>query len=251
MISIKTNDEFDAMRDAGRIVAMVHAWMRENVQPGVLTSDIDAAAEKIIRDEGATPEFKGYHGFPASICASVNEEVVHGIPGSRVLADGDIIGVDVGARIHGFVGDAALTLAVGAVTDEAQRLLDTTRECLDLAIGVCGPGVRLSAIGAAVQKHAEARGYTLVREYAGHGIGRRMHEEPSVPNYVDPLLRHRDHVLKPGMAICIEPMVNVGGPEVRVLDDGWTVVTRDGTLSAHFEHTIAIRDTGAEVMTVL
>lgn len=251
MISIKSDSEFEAMREAGRIVAKVHAWLRENVRPGITTGELDAGAETIIRENGGTPEFKGYHGFPASICASVNEEVVHGIPGSRRLVEGDIIGVDVGARIHGFVGDAAISLPVGTVAVEAQRLLDTTRECLELAVAVCGPGVRLSAIGAAVQNHAEARGYTLVREYAGHGIGRRMHEEPSVPNYVDPALRHRDVVLRPGMAICIEPMVNAGGPEVRVLDDGWTVVTRDGRLSAHFEHTIAIKSSGAEVMTVL
>lgn len=251
MITVKTDDEFALMREAGRIVAEVHAWMRENVAPGVTTAEIDAEAEKIIRSHGATPEFKGYHGFPASICASVNHEVVHGIPGSQTLREGDIIGIDVGARIHGFVGDAALSLAVGKVSRKAQHLLDTTRECLDLAIAVVGPGVRVSAIGAAVQRHAESRGYTLVREYAGHGIGRQMHEEPSIPNYVDSSARHRDPVLRPGMAICIEPMVNIGGPEVRVLDDGWTVVTRDGSLSAHFEHTIAIRDTGAEVMTVL
>ena len=209
------------MRRAGASSALVHAWMRENVRPGITTGDIDRAAEAIIRDNGATPEFKGYHGFPASICSSVNEEVVHGIPGDRRLNEGDIVGLDVGARIDGFVGDAALSLPVGEVDAEARRLLDTTRECLELAVAVCGPGVRLSAIGAAVQRHAEKRGYSLVREYAGHGIGRRMHEEPSVPNYVDPAMRHRDVVLRPGMAICIEPMVNVGDREVRVLDDGW------------------------------
>lgn len=251
MISIKTDDEFRAMREAGRIVALVLAWAREGVKAGMTTLDIDAEAERIIRAGGATPEFKGYRGFPASICASINEEVVHGIPGKRKLKTGDVIGIDVGARWGGFVGDAAITLPIGKVTKEAERLIETCRECLDLAIAATGPGVRLSAIGAAVQAHAEARGYTLVREYAGHGIGRHMHEEPSVPNYVDPRSRHRDHVLRPGMAICIEPMVNQGGPEVRVLDDDWTVVTRDGSLSAHFEHTVAIKATGAEVMTVL
>ncbi len=251
MISIKSDDEFDTMREAGRIVAKVHAFMRENVRPGVTTGELDAGAESIIRENGATPEFKGYHGFPASICASVNEEVVHGIPGSRTLLSGDIIGVDVGARIDGFVGDAAICLPVGDVSKPTQRLLDTTQECLDLAVAVCGPGTRLSAIGAAVQQHAESRGYTLVREYAGHGIGRQMHEDPSVPNYVEPSMRHKDVVLRPGMAICIEPMVNAGAREVRVLDDGWTVVTSDGRLSAHFEHTIAIKSSGAEVMTVL
>jgi methionyl aminopeptidase len=250
VISIKTDDEFRAMREAGRIVAEVLAWARENVAAGMTTGDLDAEAERIIRSRGATPEFKGYRGFPASICASVNDEVVHGIPGRRRLKAGDVIGIDVGARWGGFVGDAAITVPVGRVTPEAQRLIDTCRECLDLAIAASGPGVRLSAIGAAVQTHAESRGYTLVREYAGHGIGRHMHEEPSVPNYVDSRAKHRDHVLRPGMAICIEPMVNAGGPEVRVLDDDWTVVTRDGSLSAHFEHTLAIKSSGAEVMTV-
>jgi methionyl aminopeptidase len=251
LISIKTDDEFRAMREAGRIVAEVLAWARENVRAGMTTADVDAEAERIIRARGATPEFKGYRGFPASICASVNEEVVHGIPGRRKLKSGDVVGIDVGARWGGFVGDAAITLGIGNVSTEAERLIETCRECLELAIGATGPGARLSAIGAAVQMHAESRGYTLVREYAGHGIGRHMHEEPSVPNYVDARSRHRDHVLRPGMAICIEPMVNQGGAEVRVLDDDWTVVTRDGSLSAHFEHTVAIRATGAEVMTVL
>lgn len=239
------------MREAGRIVAEVLAWARENVRAGMTTLDVDTEAERIIRAGGATPEFKGYRGFPASICASVNEEVVHGIPGKRKLKSGDVVGIDVGARWGGFVGDAAITVPIGKVGKEAERLIETCRECLELAIGATGPGVRLSAIGAAVQTHAESRGYTLVREYAGHGIGRHMHEEPSVPNYVDARSRHRDHVLRPGMAICIEPMVNQGGAEVRVLDDDWTVVTRDGSLSAHFEHTVAIRATGAEVMTVL
>lgn len=250
MISIKTDEEFRAMREAGRIVGEVLAWARANVRAGMTTGEIDAEAERLIRARGATPEFKGYRGFPASICASVNDEVVHGIPGKRRLKAGDVIGIDVGARWGGFVGDAAITLPIGDVSEEAQRLIDTCRECLDLAIAAAGPGVRLSAIGAAVQSHAEARGYSLVREYAGHGIGRHMHEEPSVPNYVDPRAKHRDHVLRPGMAICIEPMVNAGGHEVRVLDDDWTVVTRDGRLSAHFEHTLAIRSSGAEVLTV-
>jgi methionyl aminopeptidase len=251
VISIKTDEEFRAMREAGRIVAEVLAWARESVKPGMTTADVDAEAERIIRSHGATPEFKGYRGFPASICASVNDEVVHGIPGKRKLRSGDMVGVDVGARWGGFVGDAAITLPIGKVSKEAERLIETCRECLELAIAATGPGVRLSAIGAAVQGHAEKRGYSLVREYAGHGIGRHMHEEPSVPNYVDSRSRHRDHVLRPGMAICIEPMVNIGGPEVKVLDDDWTVVTRDGSLSAHFEHTVAIRSSGAEVMTVL
>jgi methionyl aminopeptidase len=185
------------------------------------------------------------------VCVSVNDEVVHGIPGSRLLGEGDLVGIDVGARLDGFVGDAAVSLPVGRVSPAAQRLLDTCRECLDLAIEVAGPGVRISAIGAVVQRHAESRGFSLVREYTGHGIGRAMHEEPSIPNYVDWTTRRRDRVLESGMAICIEPMVNEGRREVHVRDDGWTVATRDGRLSAHFEHTIAIRESGTEVMTTL
>jgi methionyl aminopeptidase len=251
VISLKSELEFQAMRRAGRIVAEVLDWARTNVRAGMTLAEVDAEAERIIRSRGGTPEFKGYRGFPASTCLSVNEAVVHGIPSRRRLVDGDILGFDVGARIDGFVGDAAITIPVGRVTPEAQRLVDTCRECLEKAVAVCGPGVRLSQIGEAVQAHAEARGYTLVREYAGHGIGRKMHEEPSVPNYVDEGVRRHDLALKPGMAICIEPMLNQGRPDVKVLDDGWTVVTRDGRLSAHFEHTVAIRESGAEVLTVL
>lgn len=251
MISIKNEQEFAAMRRAGRIVAEVLAWAGSGIRPGMTLAEIDAECDRIIRSRGGTPEFKGYRGYPASTCLSVNEQVVHGIPTRRKLVEGDIVGIDVGARIDGYVGDAAVTVPVGRVSKEAQRLIDTCRECLDRAVAVCGPGARLTKIGEAVQSHAESRGYSLVREYAGHGIGRKMHEEPSVPNYVDADVRRHDLALKPGMAICIEPMVNQGGPEVRTLEDGWTVVTRDGKLSAHFEHTVAIRDTGAEVLTVL
>jgi methionyl aminopeptidase len=251
VISIKNEQEFAAMRRAGRIVAEVLAWAGSGIRPGMTLAEIDAECDRIIRSRGGTPEFKGYRGYPASTCLSVNEQVVHGIPTRRKLVEGDIVGIDVGARIDGYVGDAAVTVPVGRVSKEAQRLIDTCRECLDRAVAVCGPGARLTKIGEAVQSHAESRGYSLVREYAGHGIGRKMHEEPSVPNYVDADVRRHDLALKPGMAICIEPMVNQGGPEVRTLEDGWTVVTRDGKLSAHFEHTVAIRDTGAEVLTVL
>lgn len=251
MITRKTDEEFLAMRRAGRVVAEVLAWASDSVRPGMTTAEVDAEAERIIRARGATPEFKGYHGYPASICISVNDEVVHGIPGPRLLNEGDVVGIDVGARLDGFVGDAAVSLPVGRISSTAQRLLDTCRECLDLAIEVSGPGVRISAIGAVVQRHAESRGFSLVREYTGHGIGRAMHEEPSIPNYVDWTTRRRDRVLEPGMAICIEPMVNEGRREVHVREDGWTVATKDGRLSAHFEHTIAIRDSGTEVMTTL
>lgn len=251
MISIKNEQEFAAMRRAGRIVAEVLDWAKREIKPGMTTAEIDREAERIIRAAGGTPEFKGYRGFPASTCLSVNEQVVHGIPGKYRLKSGDIIGVDVGARIDGFVGDAAVTVPVGTVTPAAQLLIDTCRESLERAVAAVKPGGRLTDIGRAVQSHAESKGFSLVREYAGHGIGRKMHEEPSVPNYVDSDTRRADHTLKAGMAICIEPMLNAGSADVRVLDDGWTVVTRDGKLSAHFEHTVAIRATGAEVLTVL
>lgn len=251
MISIKSDAEFAAMRRAGRVVAEVLDWARTAVKPGVTTGELDLEVERIIRSRGALPEFKGYRGFPASSCLSVNDQVVHGIPGKYRLKEGDILGFDVGARLDGFVGDAALTLPVGKVSREAQRLMDTCRECLDRAVAACRPGARLTDIGRAVQTLADERGYGIVREYAGHGIGKKMHEEPSVPNYVDAETRRHDRTLKPGMAICIEPMLNIGGPEVKTLGDGWTVVTRDGTLSAHFEHTVAIRESGAEVLSVL
>jgi methionyl aminopeptidase len=251
MITYKSAREIAAMREAGRIVAEVLAWARENVRAGMTTDEIDRAAGKIIGKAGATPPFLGYHGFPRTICTSVNEEVVHGIPGPRRLADGDIIGVDVGATWKSYMGDAAVTVPVGRVAPEVARLVETTRECLEAAIRVVGPGVRVSAVSAAVQGLAEKRGYGVVRDYAGHGIGTRLHEEPQVPNYVDAATRLHDVVLKPGMVICIEPMLNAGGPEVEVLDDGWTVVTRDRSLSAHFEHTIAVTGDGSEVLTVL
>ena len=202
MISMKNDAEFAAMRRAGRIVAEVLDWAKREVKVGMTTAEIDREAERIIRAAGATPEFKGYRGFPASTCLSVNEQVVHGIPGKYRLKSGDIIGIDVGARIDGFVGDAAVTIGVGTVTPQAQLLMDTCRESLERAIAEVRPGGRLSAIGRAVQTHAESRGFSLVREYAGHGIGRKMHEEPSVPNYVDADTRRHDLVLKAGMAIC-------------------------------------------------
>lgn len=250
MISYKTPREIALMREAGRIVAEVHAWAAETVRPGMTTGEIDRGARSIIEGRGASCTFLGYHGFPKTICTSVNEEVVHGIPGPRVLQDGDIVGIDVGATWKSYVGDAAITVAVGRVSPEVQRLLDSTRECLDAAIRVMGPGVRISAIGAAVQTLAESRGYSVVREYAGHGIGTRLHEEPQVPNYVDTSTRLHDVVLRPGMVICVEPMLNLGRAEVDVLDDGWTVVTRDRRPSAHFEHTIAVKEDGVEVLSV-
>ncbi|HEU4395683.1 MAG TPA: type I methionyl aminopeptidase [Planctomycetota bacterium] len=250
MISYKTPREISLMREAGRIVAEVHAWARGSVRPGMTTEDLDRGARKIIEGRGAACTFLGYHGFPKTICVSVNEEVVHGIPGARRLEEGDIVGVDVGATWKNYVGDGAITLAVGRIDDERRRLVETTRECLDAAIRVMGPGVRVSAVSAAVQVLAESRGYSVVRDYAGHGIGTRLHEDPQVPNYVDDATPMHDTVLRPGMVICVEPMLNLGGAEVEVLDDGWTVVTRDRRPSAHFEHTIAVTDGGTEVLTV-
>jgi methionyl aminopeptidase len=249
MIVLKSPRELELLREAGRVARLALDAARAMTRPGVTTGEIDAEVERVIRANGATPEFKGYHGFPASSCISVNDEVVHGIPGMRKLKDGDIAGIDVGARIRGFVGDNAATVAVGRVTPEARRLIDTTRECLEQAIAQCVPGKRLSDIGRAVQTLAESRGYTLVREYAGHGIGTRMHEDPQVPNYVDDATLRRDLVLKEGLCIAIEPMLNMGAAEVRVLDDDWTVVTQDGSLSAHWEDAVAVTKDGPVVLT--
>jgi len=251
VISYKTPREIAVMREAGRIVAEVHAWATENVRPGLTTEELDRGARAIIEKRGAGCTFLGYHGFPKTICTSVNEEVVHGIPGKRRLEEGDIVGVDVGATYKSYVGDAAITLPVGRIPADRRRLVDTTRECLDAAIRVMGPGVRISAVSAAVQGLAESRGYGVVREYAGHGIGTRMHEEPQVPNYVDGGTRMHDVVLRPGMVICVEPMLNMGCAEVDVLDDGWTVVTRDRRPSAHFEHTIAVTEDGVQVLSLV
>ena len=249
MIVLKSPREIELLREAGRVARLALDAARAMVRPGVTTGEIDAEVERVIRAHGATPEFKGYHGFPASSCISVNDQVVHGIPGSRKLKDGDIAGIDVGARLKGFVGDNAATIAVGRVSPAAQRLIDTTRECLEQAVSLCRPGKRLSDIGRAVQSLAESRGYTLVREYAGHGIGTRMHEDPQVPNYVDDATLRRDLILKEGLCIAIEPMLNMGTAEVRVLDDDWTVVTQDGSLSAHWEDAVAVTKDGPVVLT--
>jgi methionyl aminopeptidase len=248
--TIKSPREIEVMREAGRIAGTALLRMGEMVQPGVSTMDLDREGERVIRSMGAMCEFNGYMGFPANICASVNEEVVHGIPSEdRVLAEGDIIGIDVGSRYRNYIGDTAKTFPVGGISEEARALLEATLRCLDLAIEVIGPGTRLWQIGEAVQKHAETLGYGIVEKYAGHGIGTRMHEEPQVPNYVDLSARYAELKLRPGMVICVEPMLTIGHPEVRELDDGWTVVTCDGSLAAHFEHTIAVTEDGAEVLT--
>jgi methionyl aminopeptidase len=226
------------MREAGRLVGEVLTELTSMVAPGVTTADLDAAAEKRILAAGAIPAFKGYHGYPATICASVNEEVIHGIPsGRRILQEGDVISIDVGASLGGYFGDSAVTLAVGRVSEEAATLLRVTEESLYKAIEQVRPGGRISDIGHAVQQHVEAFGFSVVREFVGHGIGQKMHEEPQVPNYGEP---GRGPRLAEGMVLAIEPMVNAGKPAVKVLADGWTAVTRDGNLSAHFEHTVAV-----------
>lgn len=249
MIVYKSPREIETMREAGRVARLALDAARAMVKPGVSTLDIDAEVERVIRAHGATPEFKGYHGYPASSCISVNEQVVHGIPSGRRLKEGDIVGIDVGARLKGYVGDNAATICVGKVSADARRLVETTRECLEAAVEMCVPGKKLSDVGRAVQSLAEARGFTLVREYSGHGIGTRMHEDPSVPNYVDAATLKRDLVFREGLCIAIEPMLNAGAADVRTLDDDWTVVTQDGSLSAHWEDTIAITKDGPMVLT--
>jgi methionyl aminopeptidase len=248
MIVLKSEDEVQAMRRAGRVVAEVLARLGERVAPGVTTGELDRLAEDFLRNRGAVPAFKGYNGFPASICASVNEQVVHGIPGPRTLEAGQIVSVDVGAIIDGFYGDSAATFPVGQVPPEAERLMSATREALGRGIAQAREGNRLSDISHAVQEWVEAQGFSVVREYVGHGIGRAMHEAPAIPNYGPP---GRGPRLKQGMVLAIEPMVNAGGYEVRTLEDRWTVVTLDGGWSAHFEHTVAVTVGGPLVLTAL
>jgi len=234
------------MRDAGKIVAEVLAEMESAVKEGVTTAMLDKIAEKIIRKNGAEPAFLGYHNFPASICTSVNNEVVHGIPGLRKLEEGDIISIDVGTRLKGYYGDAAATFPVGKISSKAQALLDVTKMSLHQAIEVMESGRRLSDLSHAVQAYVESNHFSVVRNYVGHGIGEEMHEEPQVPNFGLP---GRGPLLQQGIVLAIEPMVNVGSWEVKVLKDQWTVVTADGSLSAHFEHTVALGENGPEVLT--
>ncbi len=235
------------MRRAGAVVGAVIDLMKASVEPGMTTKDLDKIAYKEITRHGAKPTFMGYRGFPASICTSVNEEIVHGIPGKRVLREGDIVKIDVGATIEGMIGDAAVSIAVGEVTPEAAALMDDTRLSLEEGIKAAQPGGRVGDIGAAVQAYGESRGYAVVREFVGHGVGRALHEDPQVPNYgqagMGPLLRV-------GMCIAIEPMFNMGDWHTKILDDEWTVITADGKLSAHFEHSIAITKDGPEILTV-
>jgi methionyl aminopeptidase len=248
VITRKSPEEIDRMRRAGRLVGHTLSRVVEAVRPGVTLLELDALAERVIRDGGGIPSFLGYHGFPATLCLSPNDWIVHGIPNGYVLQDGDILSVDCGAIVEGWHGDAAVTVPVGQVDDAARRLLETTERAMWAGIAQVRAGNRLSDIGHAVERVAAAPGYGVVREYVGHGIGTRMHEEPQVPNYGRP---GRGLRLEVGLVLAIEPMVNEGGPESRVLDDGWTVVTRDGSRSAHFEHTVAITPQGPEVLTLL
>lgn len=247
MIIAKSAAEIDVMREAGRITALALDAVSSAVAPGITTADLDAIAEGVIVKAGARPAFKGYHGFPATLCTSVNDQVVHGIPGARVLREGEIVSVDCGAIVDGYYGDSARTFPVGQVSAEAARLMDVTRLSLEAGIARCRPGMRLYDVSAAVQQVAEAAGFSVVREYVGHGIGRSMHEDPQVPNYGK---AGTGPTLRTGMVLAIEPMINAGGADVRSLDDGWTVVTLDGAMSAHFEHTVAVTEDGPLVLTV-
>ncbi|WP_332632878.1 type I methionyl aminopeptidase [Halalkalibacter flavus] len=246
MIICKTEREIEIMREAGKIVALTHQALKEHIQPGISTKELDEIAEKLIRSHGATPSFKGYNGFTGSICASVNEELVHGIPGKRVLKDGDVISVDIGAYYNGYHGDSAWTYAVGEISKKNQELLDVTEASLFKGLEFAKPGNRLSDISHAIQSYAEPLGYSIVREYVGHGVGQDLHEDPQIPHYGPPGKGPR---LKPGMVLAIEPMINAGTRYVRTLSDNWTVVTVDGKNCAHFEHTIAITDSGFEILT--
>jgi methionyl aminopeptidase len=247
-VVLKSSQEIEKMRRAGRVVREVLELVRAQVKPGATTLDLENAAEKKIAELGAKPAFKGYHGFPCVLCTSVNSEVVHGIPSrKRVLREGDIVSVDCGAIVDGYYGDAAITVPVGANIDpDTVRLLRVTEESLKSGIAAVRPGATLGDIGAAVQSVVEAEGFSVVRDFVGHGIGSHMHEDPQVPNFGE---AGRGMKLRPGMVIAIEPMVNAGKPDVRVLKDGWTAVTDDGSMSAHFEHTVAVTDTGARILT--
>ncbi|WP_409290997.1 type I methionyl aminopeptidase [Peribacillus sp. SCS-37] len=248
MIICKTPRELEIMREAGRIVALTHQELKKFIQPGITTKELDQIAEKFIRKHDAIPSFKGYNGFRGSICASVNDELVHGIPGDRILVEGDIISIDIGAEYNGYHGDSAWTYPVGNIDEETQRLLDVTEESLYRGLKEAMPGVRLSNISHAIQTYVEENQFSIVREYVGHGIGQDLHEDPQIPHYGPP---NKGPRLKPGMVICIEPMVNAGSRYVKTLADEWTVVTVDKSMCAHFEHTIAITETGYEILTKL
>jgi methionyl aminopeptidase len=248
VIACRSHRELERLRAANVLVARVLEILKSAVAPGVTTTTLDALAERAIRDAGALPAFKGYHGYPATICASINEQVVHGIPSDRELVEGDIISIDLGALLEGYYGDAAVTVPVGRIEEEPATLLRVTEESLWKGIEKVKVGGRISDIGHAVQQHVEAHGFSVVREFVGHGVGTALHEEPQIPNYGEP---GRGPRLAEGMVLAIEPMVNIGKPAIKVLTDGWTAVTRDGTLSAHFEHTVAVALSGPLVLSAL
>lgn len=245
-IIIKSEREIALMRQAGRIVATVLSILMKKVKPGMKTKELDTIAGREVERLGGKPSFKGYRGFPANLCVSVNDEIVHGIPGERSLQEGDIVSLDFGASFKGFQGDSAVTVGVGEISPRARELMATTEEALKAGIAAARPGARLGDVSSTIQKYAEAKGYSVVREYTGHGIGREMHEEPQIPNFGP---AGTGPVLKKGMTMALEPMVNAGDWHTRVGDDQWTVFTADGSLSAHFEHTIAITDGEAEILT--
>jgi methionyl aminopeptidase len=251
-IEIKSEKEIEIMRQSNKIVAEILKILAEKIKPGMKTKELDTIAEKELKKRGAESSFKGYRGYPATICTSVNDEIVHGIPGDRILREGDIVSLDFGAVYKGFHGDAAVTIPVGKVSPEAKRLIETTRGALKSGIAAARAGARLGDITAAIQDYAKSRGYELVREYTGHGIGRKMHEDPQIPNSTEPpygLQPGTGPELKKGMTLALEPMLNIGDWRTRVADDQWTVLTADGSLSAHFEHTIVIDDKEPEVLT--
>ncbi|GAC1658960.1 MAG: type I methionyl aminopeptidase [Candidatus Elarobacter sp.] len=247
MISIKSSREIEIMRRGGKITSKTLAVLMAAAKPGITTGELNRLADESIRSMGGIPTFIGYHGYPSAICASVNDEVVHGMPGDRVLEDGDLLSIDIGTTFEGYVSDSAVTIAIGNVSESATRLMRVTQECLMLGIAQMQPGNHLGDIGHAVQQHAESHGYGVVRALVGHGVGRKMHEDPQVPNYGTP---GQGPVLRKGLVLAIEPMITEGSWEVETLDDGWTVVTEDGKLAAHFEHTIAITDQGPKILTL-
>jgi methionyl aminopeptidase len=247
MINIRTPQEIEIMRQNNRLVAQVLQRLREAIKPGITTKELDQLAEHSIREAGATPAFKGYRGYPASLCVSINEEVVHGIPGPRRLREGEIVSLDLGTYLNEYYGDAAITCPVGKVSEQAARLLEVSQQALVKGIEQATQGNRLLDISHAIQSWAESHGFSVVRDFVGHGIGRELHEDPQVPNFGPP---HHGPRLRPGMVLAIEPMINIGTWEVKILKDGWTVVTADRSLSAHFEHTIAISDGEPDILSL-
>jgi methionyl aminopeptidase len=247
VIITKTPREIEVMREAGKIVALTHKELRKAIKPGITTKELDAIAEKFIRSHDAEPSFKGYQGFPGNICTSVNEQLVHGIPDKQVLCDGDIISIDIGAKVNGYHGDSAWSYPVGNVSEGTQSLLEVTEQSLHEGLREAKPGERLSNISHAIQAYVEPKGFSIVREYVGHGVGQSLHEDPQIPHFGPPGKGPR---LKPGMVLAVEPMVNAGSRYVKTMADRWTVVTTDGKMCAHFEHTIAINETGYEILTI-